>query len=98
MHPLARGVSIAPGHRHFIDYLADANSAISALALFPQLFTALREQTVGGLSPTSFFLIALNSGIWLAYGIHRRMPPLVISSSLNALASIGILAAMYLRS
>lgn len=84
-------------HKHFVDYLAEVNSGISAIALFPQLFALLGGQPTVGLSPLSFFLIALNSVVWLIYGIHRRTPPLIISSICNALASIGILALIYVR-
>lgn len=79
-------------HTHFIDYLAQANSVVSAIALFPQLFSLLRGRTPEGLSISSFVLIASNSCVWLIYGIHRRTPPLIISSVSNAIASLAILA------
>ncbi len=84
-------------HKHFVDYLAGINSGISAVALFPQLFSLLSGKAADGLSQLSFFLIALNSVIWFIYGIHRGTPPLIISSSLNGLASIGILLLIVLR-
>lgn len=84
-------------HKHFIDYVAEANSGISAIALFPQLFSLLGGQSSEGLSPLSFSLIAFNSVIWLIYGIHRKTPPLIISSSFNALASMGILVLIWRR-
>lgn len=79
-------------HHHVIDYLANINSGISAIALFPQLYTTIIDQTTIGLSGVSFFLIALNSLIWVIYGIHRHTPPLIVSSSFNFLASVTILA------
>lgn len=78
-------------HHHAIDYLAIMNSGISAIALLPQLYTLLTETSASGLSPISFFLIALNSVIWLAYGFHRKTPPLIISSLCNSTISIIIL-------
>src|SRR5574337_1382443 len=84
-------------HKHFIDYLAEVNSGISAIALFPQLFALLGGQSSAGLSPLSFFLIALNSTIWLIYAIHRHTPPLIISSTLNGLAATGILLVVLFR-
>lgn len=78
-------------HKHFIDYFAEINSIISALALFPQFIELLSGKSSAGISKLSFFLIALNSIVWLMYGIHRRAPPLIISSTLNGLASTGIL-------
>jgi uncharacterized protein with PQ loop repeat len=83
-------------HKHAIDYVADVNSGVSAVALLPQLITVLGHKSTVGLSPLTFFLIALNSSVWFAYGIHRHAPPLIISSSLNALVSIVILGAMYI--
>jgi len=82
-------------HKHFIDYLADVNSGISAIALLPQLFALASGKPSIGLSPLTFFLIAGNSMVWLVYGIHRHLPPLIISSSLNTLAAIGILGFIY---
>jgi uncharacterized protein with PQ loop repeat len=82
-------------HHHFVDYLAGINSGISALALFPQFFELLESRSAAGLSVTSFFLIALNSVIWFIYAVHRRTPPLVISSTFNIVASVGILVLIY---
>ena len=84
-------------HRHPIDKVAGVNSVISAVALFPQLFTLLKEPSSGGLSPLAFFLIALNSGVWFAYGLHRGARPLVVSSACNAFVSVGILLLIYLK-
>lgn len=84
-------------HTHFIDYLAIVNSGISAVALFPQLFGLLEGKPSVGLSPLSFFLIALNSAIWVAYGVHRKTPPLIISSALNGLAAVGIFVLIFVR-
>jgi uncharacterized protein with PQ loop repeat len=82
-------------HHHTIDYLADANSVISAIALYPQLFALLRNSDHAGVSSVSFILIAINSCIWFVYGVHRHAPPLVISSFANALAAFGILALLF---
>jgi uncharacterized protein with PQ loop repeat len=79
-------------HHHFIDHLAVLNSGISAVALYPQLFSLMQSRNPSGLSPVSFFLIAINSCVWMAYGVHRHAPPLVVSSAANALAAFGILA------
>jgi len=84
-------------HTHLIDSVAGVNSGISAVALLPQLFIVLQSRTADGLSPLAFFLIALNSFVWFLYGMHRQMLPLIISSSLNTLASIGILIAISVR-
>lgn len=83
-------------HKHAIDYIAEANSGISAVALLPQLYELLRGGTTRGLSSLSFFLIMLNSVIWLIYGIHRKTPPLIISSTFNATISLGILIMIFL--
>lgn len=84
-------------HKHFVDYVAGLNSGISAVALFPQLFAVLQGHSTAGLSSLSFFLIALNSCVWFLYGVHRRTPPLIVSSTCNALASIGILIVIGIR-
>lgn len=85
-------------HKHRIDYIAEVNSGVSAFALFPQLLAVFNGQATTGLSSLSFFLITMNSVVWFIYGVHRRIPPLIISSSLNATASVGILYMIVTRS
>jgi hypothetical protein len=79
-------------HNHWIDKIALLNSVMSGLTLFPQLYVITSAHYhEGSLSTLSFGLILSNSLIWLWYGIHRRSPPLIISSFLNVIASSLIL-------
>lgn len=77
-------------HHHVIDYVAQANSVVSAIALFPQLYTTVIQGNSEGVSAITFFLISLNSVVWVLYGVHRETPPLVVSSSLNFVAATTI--------
>lgn len=79
-------------HNHWIDKLALANALLSGVTLYPQLVVLLTSETSAeNISILSFSLIVSNSLIWLWYGVHRRTYPLIISSSLNALAASAIL-------
>lgn len=84
-------------HKHPLDHLANVNSGISAIALYPQLADLLNGKSSTGLSPLSFILIAASSSIWFLYGIHRRTPPLIISSFFNGAAAFGIVIMIFLR-
>jgi len=78
-------------HHHLIDKIAVANAFFGAIALYPQLFSLLKNNVTENLSAISFWLILSNSIVWLWYGLHRKNTPLVISSLLNAVASALIL-------
>ena len=78
-------------HSHPIDRLADVNSIVSGIALYPQLFKIIFDDSIIGLSYVTFLIIAINSLVWIAYGYHRRSMPLLISSLLNLISSTGIL-------
>lgn len=78
-------------HRHLIDTIALVNALLSGVTLYPQLYLLLTAVTeTPGVSTLSFALILSNSLIWLWYGVHRKNYPLIISSSLNALAAGAI--------
>jgi uncharacterized protein with PQ loop repeat len=79
-------------HHHLIDTIAFLNAFVSAVSLFPQLYVLLTTSTgKENISGLSYFLIFLNSFVWLAYGVHRKTPPLIVSSVLNIVASGAIL-------
>ena len=77
-------------HHHPIDRIAKVNALISGIALYPQLFKVIFTGNVVGFSSLTYALIALNSLVWIVYAIHRKLPPLLISSILNCLAAFGI--------
>ena len=75
-------------HHHWIDKVAFLNAIVGAIALYPQLYNLMTSNVrTENLSILSFSLIFLNSIVWLLYGIHRKISPLVISSVLNVVAS-----------
>lgn len=82
---------IVSEHNHIIDKIALINALLSGITLFPQLFILLQsEADIQSISILSFGLILSNSLIWLWYGVHRKNYPLIISSSLNTIASAAI--------
>lgn len=79
-------------HNHWIDKIALLNGFAGGVALYPQLYILMTSKIhPTGFSYISFSLILSNSIIWLWYGIHRRIYPLIISSFLNTLAAAMIL-------
>jgi uncharacterized protein with PQ loop repeat len=81
-------------HNHPIDQLTIGASLLSGVALYPQVFKVLATREVAGLAPSTFLFIAISNIIWLAYGIHRKSLPLLISGILNLIAS-GLILGMY---
>src|SRR5512133_1149587 len=86
-----------PFHHHTIDRIGNLNGLISGITLYPQLFHALNARSLEGLSALTFSLIFINSAIWIAYAIHRKLPALLISSVLNAFSSMGITILIFLQ-
>jgi len=86
---------LSQDHRHPIDKLALINAIITGFALYPQIFKLIANtagaESASGLSPITFFLIFLNSIVWLTYGVHRGLLSLIITSILNMIASAIIL-------
>jgi hypothetical protein len=79
-------------HNHWIDKIALLNAVLSGVTLYPQLYILLVTKiSSDSISTLSFFLILSNSLIWIWYGVHRGTYPLIISSTLNAIAAGGIL-------
>ncbi len=80
-------------HNHSVDRLAEANALLNGIALYPLLFKIIRTGNVSGLEPTTFLMLFIANCIWIAYGLHRRALPVLISSSL-VLVSSGTLFAL----
>ncbi|MDB5254505.1 MAG: hypothetical protein JWL80_571 [Parcubacteria group bacterium] len=79
-------------HHHIIDKLAVVVAVLSAVALYPQLYSLLKygdgKET---LSAVSFGLIFVNNIVWTWYGYHRKMLPITLSSIITCIASGWIL-------
>ncbi|MDO8492362.1 MAG: PQ-loop domain-containing transporter [bacterium] len=84
-------------HNHFIDKLANINAVLSALALYPQVYTTISTDDITGVSAGGFTLIFVNSLIWTLYAAHRKATPLLVASSFNALAAAIITAVIFLK-
>lgn len=74
-------------HQHPVDRIARYNAAVGGLALFPQVYKVWASRSVGDISFAAFFLIMVNSCIWLWYSLHRRSAQLFISSVCTLTAS-----------
>ena len=84
------------GHRHVIDYLADANGILAGTAIYPQLFKVMATKQVHDLAITTFVLIFVTSFIWLAYGIHRKALAILITSVMNLFGSGALVYLFFL--
>ncbi|MCK9361624.1 PQ-loop domain-containing transporter [Patescibacteria group bacterium] len=74
-------------HDHPIDRLTEAAALLSGVALYPQVFKIVTTRHVADLAPTTFFIMVITNTIWIAYGIHRKSIPLLISSTMNLVAA-----------
>lgn len=74
-------------HNHPIDLLAEANSIVSGIALYPQVFKVLQTRQVSDLSLTTFLIVFFTNIVWFTYAIHRRALPIMFASILNGIAS-----------
>lgn len=74
-------------HNHPIDLLAEANSIVSGIALYPQVFKVLQTRQVADLSPTTFFIIFITNIVWLIYAVHRRALPVMLASIMHTISS-----------
>ncbi|MCC7523136.1 hypothetical protein IT407_05065 [Candidatus Uhrbacteria bacterium] len=78
-------------HNHPIDRLTEGASLLSGIALYPQVFKIFTTKNVDDLAPSTFFILVVTNIIWIAYGVHRKSIPLLISGSLNLISSSLIL-------
>lgn len=79
-------------HHHFIDKLAIGAGVLSGVALYPQVIYITTQESIVGVSLTTYAIIFLNSFVWLAYSIHRGLFSLGFASILNIIASGIVLA------
>lgn len=78
-------------HNHPIDHLTEFAALLSGISLFPQAYKIFMTRTVADIAPSTYFIVLISNTIWIAYGVHRKSPPLLISGVLNLIATILIL-------
>ncbi len=74
-----------------LELVADINGVIGGFALYPQVIKVLITNNIEGISLLSFFIILINSSIWLHYALTKRITALRISSTLNVAAASAII-------
>ena len=82
-------------HFHWIDKLAFFNGLVSGIALYPQVYQAVVTSNFEGVSGLTYGIVLLNSVVWLAYSVHRRLLSLAIASALNIIAAFTLLIVIY---
>lgn len=85
-------------HNHPIDRLTEAAALLSGVALYPQVFKIFSTKHVADLAPTTFLIMLVTNTIWIAYGIHRKSLPLLISGVMNLIAASIIVSSFLIFS
>lgn len=71
--------------------IAGFNAFLSGFALYPQVLKSFSSGESEDLSSLTYWLILINSIIWVFYALHRKTLPLLVSSALNTVAAFIIL-------
>ena len=56
---------------------------LGTCSLIPQVIKILRSHSTSGISLMMYLIIAIDSLLWLSYGIILSLPPLMIQSSIT---------------
>lgn len=70
------------GFKRFLDHIMVFIALTGPVATLPQIFDVMYTHNVGGLSPTTWSLWMLLSGIWVVYGWLHKEVPLIASNTL----------------
>lgn len=68
-------------------------ASVVAIGMYvPQVVQSWRTKQMDGISSATFFLISLNSILWLSYGLLIKSIPLVFTNGVILVLTITILA------
>lgn len=81
--------------KRILDKVMLGVGAMVPLVSIPQVFLIYSSQNASGVSPFTFFMLALFNILWFTYGLVHREKPIIIMYSLwfisNSLIFIGVL-------
>lgn len=80
-----------PGHHHLIDKLSVLNGVVTGLALYPQIYLILVSHVENTLSPMTLWLLVVNNIVWIIYGVHRSIVPVIVTGFLSGFAAVTLL-------
>ncbi|HEV7781268.1 MAG TPA: SemiSWEET transporter [Chitinophagaceae bacterium] len=64
---------------------------LTGVSLLPQLIKILREKKVENVSVWMLLILVVGLGLWVAYGILKKDPIIVITNSFSFLVNVIIL-------
>ncbi|MFY9402197.1 MAG: lipid-A-disaccharide synthase N-terminal domain-containing protein [Candidatus Omnitrophota bacterium] len=71
-------------------------ATLTMLSFIPQIVRSYKSKHVKDISPVMLFQLSLGVSLWIAYGIHRKDPIIVIANS-TTLLTLLILISMYFK-
>lgn len=77
--------------------LAAAMAGTGLVMRIPQFVKLLRAPSVEGVSTPTWWISAVNSGVWIVIGLERSSVPLVLASGIGLVTSLAMLALLYRR-
>lgn len=66
-----------------IEILGFIAAILGTFSLVPQVLKTWRSHSVGGISLVMYFIISIDSLLWLTYGFVLSLTPLIIQSSIT---------------
>lgn len=75
---------------HLFDHLMYGIALIAPVMTLPQLYQVWVFRQTKGVSLLTWGAYAIVSGLWLAYGIHHKDKPLILTQCLLLLLDTGI--------
>lgn len=66
-------------------------AVFTTLANIPQTYIIIRDKSTNHISATTYLILFLGTGLWVAYGIIKLDWPIIIANSISTLISLIIL-------
>ncbi|MGK4568809.1 SemiSWEET family sugar transporter [Flavobacterium sp. 3HN19-14] len=79
----------------YIKIIGLAAAVFTTIANVPQTYKIIKDKTTKGVSPTTYFILLIGLGLWIAYGIIREDFPVILANGISALIAITILILYY---
>jgi MtN3 and saliva related transmembrane protein len=67
---------------NFAEILGHLGAFLSSITFLPQVYKAWKTKSVGDLSIAMMFIVFASTIIWLAYGLHFKLLPVIICNSI----------------
>ncbi len=64
---------------------------LSCITFVPQIFKTWQSKSVKDISVTSFTIVVVSTAIWLAYGIIKNLPSVILTNVIVCISAIIML-------